>query len=79
METVPAKFPILSALGGRRSAGFRELGAAAALVVILAALWGWLILAVGVPASASLRHPASSGDAAGQLALRSADPSLRGP
>ncbi len=74
METVPAKLPILTALGGRRSAGLREVGAAAALVVILAVLWTWLVLGVGVPASASVRPASPPGGSAAQLALRHAAP-----
>jgi len=79
METVPAKFPILAALGGKRSNGLREMAAAAALVAVLAALWAWLILGVGAPASATVRRLSPPGAPAGQLALRNADPSQRAP
>ncbi len=79
METARAKFPILTALGGRRSASFRDVVAAAALVVILAALWTWLILGVGAPASASVRRLSPAGAPAAQLALRPAGSPLGAP
>jgi len=78
METVPAKFPVLAALGGRRSA-IRDVVAVAALFVVWATLWAWFILEVAVPASASARHAPTFAVPAAELALQGVDPSQRAP
>jgi len=79
MEAVSAKFPVLAALGGRRSSPFREVAAGAVLVVIWAVLWAWLLLGVAVPASATARRLSTAGAPAAELALWNAGPSLRAP
>lgn len=79
METAPVKFPVLAALGGRRTSTLRDVAAAAALVVIWAALWTWLVLGVGVPTAASVRRLSPPAGPATELALRGAGASLRAP
>ena len=78
METVPAKFPVLAALGGRRSA-IRDVVAVVALIVVWAALWAWFILDVAVPASASVRRASTFAVPAAELALQGVGPSQRAP
>ncbi|HET6412802.1 MAG TPA: hypothetical protein VFG53_12140 [Anaeromyxobacter sp.] len=78
METVPAKFSVLAALGGRRSA-IREVVAVAALFVIWTTLWAWFILDVAAPASGSVRLLSTQAAPAAEVALQCVDPSQRAP
>lgn len=57
METAAAKFPILDAVAARRSRSLSEIAAGAALVLVWAALWVWLVLGVAGPLSTSMQRP----------------------
>jgi len=78
METVQAKFPVLAALGKRRSA-IRDVVAVAALIVIWTTLWAWFILDVAVPASGSVRRLSAPAVPAAEFALEGVDPPQRAP